>query len=286
MRIGIVLHRQKETARDLAADLIDWMTERSVTPLMLAEEAEAIGRSEIAGDGRITDADVVVTLGGDGTLLRGARQVLGTRVPVFGINLGRLGFLAEVDKNAIWPAMEKVLAGQYRVQERSVLRCRAFAGPEQVAQCLAINEIVVGGGARNRLLSLPVEINGSLFNRYYCDGLILSTPTGSTAYSLSAGGPFVSPETKLFILTPICPHSLLNRSLILAESDTVSIGFPSEGPVEVHTDGEEVSFERPADRMIVSSATEKFHLARIDEHSFFTVLRRKLAIWDALGEES
>jgi len=285
VRIGIVLHRQKEPALELAGELVDWMRARDVQPLMLSEEAEAIGRAELGEAGPLSDADVVVTLGGDGTLLRGARHVLGTSVPVFGINLGRLGFLAEVDKDETWPAMEKVLARQYRVQERSVLRCDVFAGERRVTRCLAVNEIVVGRGARNRLLNLPVEINGDIFNHYYCDGLILSTPTGSTAYSLSAGGPFVSPETNLFILTPICPHSLLSRSLILAESDIVSIRLPGRLGVEAHTDGEEVRLPAEADRIEVSSAPERFYLARVHEHSFFTVLRRKLAIWDSPGEE-
>ncbi len=280
-----MLHRKKQEALHLAADLVDWMRERDVEPVMLPGEAESAGRADAAGGEGLSSAAIIVTLGGDGTLLRAARLVLGSGVPVLGINLGRLGFLAEVDRDSIWQAMEKVLTQRYRVEKRSVLACHAFAGEEEIGSCRAINEIVVGGGGRNRLVALPLEINGELFNRYYCDGLILSTPTGSTAYSLSAGGPFVSPETRLFIVTPICAHSLLNRSLILAETEEVTIRLP-EGDVEIHTDGERVGFaDTTAERIVISSSPDKFHLARIDEHSFFTVLRRKLAIWDALGEE-
>lgn len=288
MKIGIVLHLEKPAAVDLAGRMTAWMAEHGVTPLMLPDEATSVGMESLLENGPLAGADLVVSLGGDGTLLRAARNVLFDNVPVLGINLGRLGFLAEVDVDHVWDALDKVLAGDYRTEERSVLSCRAVdASGTEVGSYHAINEVVVGGGARRRLARLTLEINGELFNRYYCDGVILSTPTGSTAYSLSGGGPLVSPRTRLVIMTPIAPHSLLNRSLILSETDEVAIVLPTKevDDLFVHTDGEDTGLAPGScRRVVVRTSPEKFHLARVEEHSFYTVLRRKLAIWDAMNE--
>lgn len=286
MRIGVVLHIGKPSAIELAEQLANWLLERGAEPVVLEEQAGAIGRPELAG--AITGTELVVSLGGDGTLLRAAREVLSDGVPVLGINLGRLGFLSEVDADAVWSAMERVLAGEYRTEDRSVLECRTYDDNSRlVGQYEAINEVVIGGGARTRLIPLGVAINGEEFNRYYCDGMIFATPTGSMAYSLSAGGPLVSPDTRLVIMTPICPHSLLSRSIILSETDEISVAIPAERPddVFIHTDGAQTEpVPGGVRRAVVTCSPAKFHLVRIEEHDFYVMLRRKLAMWDAMGE--
>lgn len=284
MKIGVVLHEGKADAVELGRRLAAWLEEHGVRPRMLVSEAAAVGRSEL-GTSDISDADVVVSLGGDGTLLRAAREVLSEGKPVLGINLGRVGFLAEVEAHAVWSAMEKLLEGAYRVEERSVLACTALDDAGTTLGCYAaINEIVVGVGARRRMVRLSVEINGELFNRYFCDGMILATPTGSTAYSLSCGGPFVSPEAKLVVMTPLCTHSLLNRSAILSERDEVVINVPPKdrGDLFLHMDGYDSGLAPGSfGRLVIASHANRFHLARVEEHSFYTVLRKKLTIWDA-----
>lgn len=284
MKIGIVLHRDKPAAVELARGLGSWLAERGVGVAMLAEEAAAAGISDVGKEG-LVGADVVVSLGGDGTLLRAAREVLEIGTPVLGINLGRVGFLAEIEVQSVWPAMENLLTGTYRVEERSALACVALDDQgREVGGYPALNEVVVGVGSHRRMARMSVEIKGELFNRYYCDGLILSTPTGSTAYSLSAGGPLVSPQTNLVILTPICSHSLMNRSLILSESDEVCISVPVEDrrDLSVHTDGYDTGLAPGGfGRLVVKSHKKRFRLVHIEEHSFYAVLRCKLAIWDA-----
>ncbi len=284
MKIGVVLHEGKADAVELGRRLTVWLEERDVQPVMLDSEAAAVDRPDL-GASEISTADVVVSLGGDGTLLRAARQVLTEGRPVLGINLGRVGFLAEVEAPAVWSAMEKLLEGAYRVEERSVLACSAVDDDgTELGRYAAINEIVIGVGARRRMVRLSVAINGELFNRYFCDGMILATPTGSTAYSLSCGGPFVSPEAKLVVMTPLCTHSLLNRSAILSERDEVEISVPPEdrGDLFLHMDGYDSGLVPGSfGRLAVASHANRFHLARVQEHSFYTVLRQKLTIWDA-----
>lgn len=285
MKIGIVLHLGKPRAVELGRELVEWLVARDVQPGMLESEAEAVGGADLGASKTIADADIVVSLGGDGTLLRAAREGLAKGIPVLGINLGRVGFLAEVDAHDVWPAMEKLLAGDYRTEERSVLACRAIDDDgTEVGDYAAINEVVVGVGSRRRMAHLAVEINGELFNRYYCDGIILATPTGSTAYSLSSGGPFVSPDTRLVIMTPICTHSLLNRSVILSEQDEVTIKVPAadRSDLFVQTDGYEAGLGPGSfGKLVVTSHANRFHLVRVEAHSFYAVLRHKLRIWDA-----
>lgn len=284
MKIGVVLNLGKPAAVDLARELVEWLSGRGVEVLLLGNEAAVVGKPEL-GKAGVADADLVVSLGGDGTLLRAAREVLTSGKPVLGINLGRVGFLAEVEAPSVFSAMEKVLNGEYRVQVRSVLACRVFDDSgNEIGRYPAINEIVVGAGARRRMVRLSVEINGELFNRYSCDGIILATPTGSTAYSLSCGGPFVSPDTKLVVMTPLCPHSLLNRSVILSEADEVAIDVPEKdrGDLFLHTDGYDAGLTPGSyGRLVITSHADRFHLVRVEDHSFYAVLRKKLAIWDA-----
>ncbi|HLB53483.1 MAG TPA: NAD(+)/NADH kinase, partial [Gemmatimonadales bacterium] len=166
--------------------------------------------------------DALVTLGGDGTLLRGARMLQGAPVPVLGVNLGRVGFLTEVELAEMYPAMERLIARDFRIDERMMLKCVVRVGDIE-QEYLALNEVAIERGHHQRMLEMDVYINDILFSRYTADGLIFATPTGSTAYSFSAGGPIVSPANELILIAPVNPHSLFGRTMALGAQDVVRV---------------------------------------------------------------
>ena len=167
-------------------------------------------------DGIPEDTQCIIVLGGDGTLLQAARDVVHKDIPLIGINLGTLGFLAEVDKNSIYPALERLLTDDYELEERMMLEGRIYRGEELIGKDIALNDIVIGREGHLRVIRFKNYVNDAYMNSYNADGIIISTPTGSTGYSLSAGGPVVSPSASMMIMTPIAPHTMNTRSIILS----------------------------------------------------------------------
>ncbi|HCG99701.1 MAG TPA: NAD(+) kinase, partial [Actinobacteria bacterium] len=204
---------------------------------MLAEDAGRLGLDELgAGFDEIMTSDAVVVLGGDGTILRAVRMLKGAEIPVIGVNMGRVGFLSEVEPNELYPAMERLLSGDYMVDERMMLECKIHAG-DCDDTFLALNEIAIERGHHQRMLEMDVYINDIMFSRYTANGLIFATPTGSTAYSFSAGGPVVSPENELILLAPVNPHSLFGRTMALSAKDTARVELAKDLEVIVGVDG-------------------------------------------------
>ena len=177
-------------------------------------------------DGIPGDTQCIIVLGGDGTLLQAARDVVHLDIPLLGINLGTLGFLAEVDKNSVYPALDRLLTDDYELEERMMLEGKIYRGEELIGKDIALNDIVIGREGHLRVIRFKNYVNDSYMNSYNADGIIISTPTGSTGYSLSAGGPVVSPSASMMIMTPIAPHTMNTRSIILSgeEAVTVEIG--------------------------------------------------------------
>ena len=245
----------------------------------------------IAGDGQvyppeITDSlDLLITLGGDGTLLRGARLVAPYGIPVLGVNLGRLGFLTSIGPSELDAALTAVIQGDIVLDERMVLAVQAER-PDGTrhGEYLAVNDVVLHRGGVARMLRLIVHAHREEVGTYSADGIILATPTGSTAYSLSAGGPIVSPSLDCIIATPICPHTLAVRPLVLpaAETVTVEVLSPSEELI-LTIDGQQGARLLPGDRLVVCRAKVPLRLVRFPGQTFFSTLRRKLA-WGDLEE--
>lgn len=219
--------------------------------------------------------DLLLVFGGDGTMLRIARQVAGLSTPILGINAGNLGFLTAVSPECLPEAMRKLTSGRFSIEERSLLDAVVEQGGE-CTQLPALNDFVLSRGLTSRLIELEVSVNGELLTRYRCDGLIVSSPTGSTAYSLAAGGAIVSPEAEVILLTPICPHTLSIRPLILGMDATVQVRLLSSRLIGIlAADGQEQVELGAGDTVTVRRSPRKVRLLRLEGATFFSTLRQK-----------
>jgi NAD+ kinase len=220
--------------------------------------------------------DLLLVFGGDGTMLRVARDIAGSLTPVLGINVGGLGFLTSVPSDQLVRALKHLWRGDFSFERRALIEAEVGDDGRRVRK-LALNDIVVGRGEVSRLIELEVEVNGEPLTSYRCDGLIVSSPTGSTAYSLAAGGAVVLPTADVFALTPICPHTLSNRSLIVPLSDTIRIRPVSKNAATIlSADGEIISELSPGDVVTVRRSRHSVRIMHLAGSSFFEALRRKL----------
>ncbi len=222
------------------------------------------------------EVDLLLVFGGDGTILRVARQIAGSRTPLLGINIGSLGFLTAVSSEQLSQALDRVWRGEFRFEARALLEARARCN-DRLIEHRALNDIVVSRGIAPRLIELDVRVDGDLLTRYRCDGLIVSSPTGSTAYSLAAGGAVVFPTAAVLALTPICPHTLSNRALILPEDSTLDVTVISPKPATMlSADGQVVSDMAPGDSIRIRRSRRAVRLMQLAGNSFCETLRRKL----------
>ncbi len=220
--------------------------------------------------------DLMLVFGGDGTMLRAAREIAGSRTPILGINIGSLGFLTAVSSEQLGSALRQVWRGEFSFESRVLLQAKALCHGRELEQA-ALNDIVISRGIASRLVELEVRVNGDPLTRYRCDGLIFSSPTGSTAYSLAAGGAVVFPTAQVIELTPICPHTLSNRSLILPLTAKLEAIVISEKPTTIlSADGEVVSELSAGDSITIGRSRRVVHLMHLAGSSFCETLRRKL----------
>ncbi|MBR3039056.1 MAG: NAD(+)/NADH kinase [Lachnospiraceae bacterium] len=230
----------------------------------------------------LDETDCAIILGGDGTMMQFANQLSKHDIPMLGINLGHMGYLAEVDCNNVEASLNKVLSGDYTVQERMMINGMIIKDGNTVIKQNAINDVVITRCGKLQVLNFNIFINGKLLKNYNADGVILSTPTGSTAYNLSAGGPIVDPGAEILIVTPIAPHTLMNRSLVLKASDYVEIEILStheeetDELMELNFDGKESVKLSAGDRVGVTSASRHVKMIRLNEVSFLEVLHNKM----------
>ena len=227
------------------------------------------------------DVDCVLVLGGDGTLLQASRDLTERDLPLLGINMGTLGYLAEVDRKGIEPALERLLAGEYQIVSRMMISGEVYHQGKKVMEDLALNDIVIGRYGRLRIIDSKIYVNGEYLNRYSADAMVISTPTGSTGYSLSAGGPIVSPEASMLLMTPVAPHTLNTRSIILPDDAEITVemlpGHSRSGDdAEVTFDGDTSVRLTCTDKVVIRKAVKKTRLIKINQISFLEVLRTKM----------
>ncbi|MGE5571900.1 MAG: NAD(+)/NADH kinase [Bacteroidota bacterium] len=281
MRIGLITHLGKHAAVDAAKELLRFLQTRGVEVLLDPESAREFDRPGMSfGETAIGEKlDLAVVLGGDGALLNAARRLAGSEVPILGVNVGHLGFLTEVELPDIYEAIDRVLAGRYAVEGRMMLRAQVTrAARGIVGEFVGLNDVVVTKGAFARMIRLKTYIGPNFIGTYPADGAIVASPTGSTGYSLSAGGPIVDPVIDTLIVTFICPHTLAARSFVASKSDTVRIvvSAPSE-EVMLTVDGQ-VGFRlENRDEVLVEAATTRTRLVKLGRRSFYEVLRTRLA---------
>ena len=232
-------------------------------------------------DGIPQDTQCIIVLGGDGTLLQAARDVVNRQIPLLGINMGTLGYLAEIDRSSIDGALNHLMLDEYTIEKRMMLNGKVYHKEELIAEDVALNDIVIGRDGPLHVTRFHNYVNGEFLNSYTADGIIIATATGSTGYSLSAGGPIVSPETNILIMTPVAPHTLNTRSVIFPAEDeiTVEIGEGSQGceaKAVVSFDGDTNVPMRTADRVAIRRSVKDTQIIKISNISFLEVLRRKM----------
>jgi NAD+ kinase len=263
-QIGLICKKGNPRAREAAQDLIRWLGTRAIT--FIEEDPEAIRSS-----------DMILVLGGDGTLLSAARQFGEGGPPILGINLGGLGFLTEVNVEEITSALEQILAGNYELEFRMLLKAQIWRDQELLTSATILNDVVLNKGALARIIDLSTYINGEFLNVFRGDGLIISTPTGSTAYNLAAGGPVLHPTLETIVITPICPFTLSNRPLILPDTTQVRITIGEKAQdVFITFDGQVGAALQPKDRIEIAKADQKLKLIKSPFRSYFEILRNKL----------
>jgi NAD+ kinase len=278
--IGIIYKQQYEPARREAHKLAGWLEDKGVRVFL--EEMATPGQAD-HGTGRepsgIPDhVDGLVVLGGDGTLLAAARQVGRYGVPILGVNLGGLGFMTEIPLAKLYPVVESMLRGELESESRLMLQAVVIRRGEEVLRSVVLNDVVINKSALARILDLDVHIDDQFLTTFRADGLIVSTPTGSTAYNLSAGGPIVHPRLSSIILAPICPFTLTNRPLILSDTATVRIEIAGEVRQEVTLtlDGQAGFDFLSGDQVVISKSEERIHLIKSPYQTYFEILRTKL----------
>jgi NAD+ kinase len=282
--IGILARRELAGAGEKLQDLVGWLGSRGARVLLEEHTAALLPtkppKDSVAPGAEVAArADILVVLGGDGTLL-GSSRLLGTRsVPILGVNLGSLGFLTEITLPELQGTLEGVLEGRYRCEKRSMLQVVVRRGDEVLLTQDVLNECVLTkGGALSRIIELDVSVDGAFVSSFRADGLIISSPTGSTAYNLAAGGPLLYPTLEAMVLTPICPHMLSNRPLVLSDSSTVEARFRPDQGVEVHVtfDGQRGLPLSPEDRIVVTRSEKSLTMVKAPGRDYFEVLRTKL----------
>jgi len=283
LTIGILARPDLKEAGPVLRQLIDWLQERSVS-VVLDEATAALGGSEACSACRVTTgrevakaADALVVLGGDGTLLAASR-LLDRTVPLLGVNFGSLGFLTEIGLPELYPSLETVLGGAYEYEERRLLHAEARrAGHEDVGADV-LNDVVITKAGPSRIIELEVTIDGAFVSAFRADGLIVSSPTGSTAYNLAAGGPILHPSLAAVVLTPICPHMLTHRPLVVDDASTIEIKLSAGRGVEVYTafDGQQSFALADGDLVTVTASARRLRLVKVPPRDYYEVLRTKL----------
>ena len=286
--IGVIVNKNRDIALKYTSILANNIAEMGAKVLLLRGIPEELSLNEssslnsfveLSNEKEIIDnAEIVISLGGDGSFLKVARMAYEKDLPILGINLGSLGFLTEIEKDDIKSAVSNLLNGNYIVEKRMMLDGSIIRDGKVIAKDTALNDIVISRGALSKILHLRAYLNDEFVDMFPGDGLIVSSPTGSTAYSLSAGGPIVEPNINLIIMSPICPHILYSRSIVTADDRIVKVvvdeDFAHEAMVTV--DGQEGYEIKGGDIIIIEKSKYKTNLVRINPLNFFDVLRMKI----------
>jgi NAD+ kinase len=279
MKVGIIANTQKAGARITLDRLTGVLSVRGIGTLLERDTAALCGLpGGLDGPDLANASDVIAVLGGDGTMLNALAKLGGTDKPVAGINIGTLGFLTSCTDGEVEAFAEALLTGNYSTSRRTLLEAKVIGVDGMGVKMLALNEVVLARGQTGRLVSLSASVDGELLNRYRADGLIVATPTGSTAYSLSAGGPLISPSAGVFVITPICPHTLSQRSLVVGDHSVIELAPENadEGPMLFTVDGRESIPIGVGDSLQITKSSRVLNLLRLPGHSFYAALRQKL----------
>lgn len=284
--LGLVVHHHREEVTDLSRRVRRWADAHGASLRLLDEDAailaeQALGVTTVRPEEFGHGLDLCLSLGGDGTMLRAVQLTAEAEVPVLGINAGQLGYLTEVDPDHLEETLDAWLAGEARIQERMLLEIGVHPSPdEQALRELALNEVVVVAATNTRSVTIDASISGRHFTRYMADGVIVATPTGSTAYSLSAGGPIVEPEFEALLVTPVAPHMVFDRSLVLAPSTEVRLTVAGYRDGLVAVDGRAIAKLAPGGYITCKASDRRARFVVRGDRDFHTILKEKFGLSD------
>lgn len=277
-RIGIITKPGEPRAAELALQIADWAATRGMSLAVSDRNSDCLPGTPRATDNEIAEScDLLVVLGGDGTMISTVNLVSGRGIPVLGINLGTLGYLTEFAVADAIPALESVARGGFKVVERMILAWQALRAGKQVGSGAALNDVVVNKSALARIIEIDCSVGSDYVTTYRADGLIVATPTGSTAYNLSAGGPIIAPGAEVISICPICPHTLTNRPLVLPYDVQINLHLNTGGEeVMLTSDGQTGMPLMAGDRVEIIRSSETFNTVSARDRDYFEILRSKL----------
>ncbi len=286
-RVLIVAHQQRTEAAALAHLAVQWLRDHGHHAWLGAADAEALLLTEFAADDAPASADLAISLGGDGTMLRAVQMLAGAPVPIIGVNVGLLGYLAEVEADGLLPALERFFAGpdpgagDWQIEQRMMVDVLMHrSGNSTVEQWCALNEGVLEKQEAGHTVRLAVSIDGAPFTSYAADGLIVATPTGSTAYAFSARGPVVSPRHRALLLTPVSPHMLFDRTLVLDPDEAIEVEVLGHRPVTLSVDGQRAASLSEGDMVEFRASIATARFVRFGRRRFHQILKTKFGLSD------
>ncbi|MEQ1921124.1 MAG: NAD(+)/NADH kinase [Pyrinomonadaceae bacterium] len=270
--VGIVVKPDHPEARATAGELSAWLRTKGMD-----QAGEVIEAGTLDADATTLNADLIVVLGGDGTMISTSRLIGAGDVLVLGINYGSLGYLTDFRIEEMFPAIEAIIAGEYEIDRRVMLEAELWSGDERKVAGRVLNDVVINKAALARIIEVDVHLNGLFVNSFRADGLIVSTPTGSTAYNLSAGGPIIYPSMNAVVMTPICPFTLTNRPIVIPDAAGIELNLKEENEgVFLTFDGQTGRRMKTGERVIIRKSETTFNLVQPSNRNYFDVLRDKL----------
>ncbi|MDH3973232.1 MAG: NAD(+)/NADH kinase [Deltaproteobacteria bacterium] len=277
-KIAIIIKRNKPEGLGLAKELIPWLKERGIEAVFDKEVIGPLGIKKGYSKTEIHEiADLIIVLGGDGTLLSIARLAGKRSIPILGVNLGSLGFLTEMTVDELFPILERILESKYDLEERMMLKASIYRQGEKITEYSALNDVVISKGSMARIIDLDTRIDDNFLTLYRVDGLIFSTPTGSTGYSLAAAGPIVHPTLKAIIIAPICPFTLNNRPIMIPDQSRISVTLKTENVDYLLTMDGQVAFAlKEGDTIEIEKSENLTKLIKSPYRDYYEVLRTKL----------
>lgn len=271
--IGVIVKPDNAEAWQTASELSEWLTARGVNVIDIRRSDAEDGDSERFG----AESDLIVVLGGDGTMISTARLIGDADVLVLGVNYGSLGYLTDFRIEEMFPALDEIFSGKYSVDSRVMLTAEHWRGEQMLDKGRVLNDVVINKAALARIIEIEVKLNGLFVNNFRADGLIVSTPTGSTAYNLSAGGPIIYPSMNAVVLTPICPFTLTNRPIVVPDSAEIELNLKDENEGVVLTLDGQIGFTmHSGDRVLIRKSRTTLNLLQPPTRNYFDVLRNKL----------
>lgn len=278
--VGIVPNYNKEPAMKLVNELAEFLLKKECKVVLTYKIAEMTGLNDLGVTKYelYSKSDFIIVLGGDGTLLDTGRKAAKFGTPLLGINMGTMGFLATADGSEAETAIEKVLNGEYKIEKRLMLESEIMSDTDNPKQYIAVNDVCISRGVFTKITEYNIYVNEEYLATFRADGIIISTPTGSTAYNLSAGGPVLKPDIACMVITPICPHSLHSRSIVVSADDTVRIeaSFGSNGDIIMSMDGQTSVILNNGDIINVRKSANSINIIKTNTRSFYEILRKKL----------